>query len=68
MARVQKIDNANLKRFARSTAKRKSREVKIFFLIVCEGAKTEPNYFKNSAENRVNVILKLIVMERVITR
>ena len=33
MARVQKIDNADLKRFARSNAKRKSREVKVFFLI-----------------------------------
>ena len=46
MARVQKIDNADLKRFARSSVKRKSREIKIFFLIVCEGAKTEPNYFE----------------------
>lgn len=59
MARVQKIDNANLKRFARSTAKRKSREVKIFFLIVCEGAKTEPNYFKKFSGKSGNVIFEI---------
>jgi len=53
MARVQKIDNANLKRFARSTAKRKSREVKIFFLIVAKVQKLNPIISKNSAENRV---------------
>jgi hypothetical protein len=59
MTRVQKIDNADLKRFARSTAKRKPREVKIFFLIVCEGAKTEPNYFKKFSGKSGSVIFEI---------
>jgi hypothetical protein len=59
MARVQKIDNVDLKRFARSSAKRESREVKIFFLIVCEGSKTEPNYFKKFSGKSGNVIFEI---------
>jgi hypothetical protein len=48
MARTQKIDNALQKRFSyTNNKKRKDREVRIYFLIVCEGAKTEPNYFKS---------------------
>ena len=35
------------KRFAKQTKKNKSRELAIYFLIVCEGEKTEPNYFKS---------------------
>lgn len=37
-----------LKRFARDSEKRKvgGRPVRKYFLIVCEGEKTEPNYFK----------------------
>ena len=59
MARVQKIDNADLKRFARSNVKRKSREIKIFFLIVCEGTKTEPNYFEKFKGKFGNVIVEI---------
>ena len=59
MARVQKIDNADLKRFARSSVKRKSREIKVFFLIVCEGEKTEPNYFKKFKGKFGNVIFEI---------
>ena len=48
MARVQKIDNALQKRFsAKQDKKRKARELVTYFLIVCEGEKTEPNYFKS---------------------
>lgn len=49
MARKIKIDNAELKRFAREEHKRKvgTREIRQYFLIVCEGAKTEPNYFES---------------------
>ena len=50
MARKIKIDNALQKRFAKQAKKQESsnsRDVKIYFLIVCEGAKTEPNYFKS---------------------
>ena len=47
MARTIKIDNALQKRFAKKTKKSKSRELVTYFLIVCEGEKTEPNYFKS---------------------
>lgn len=48
MARVVKIDNAFKKRFERAEKKRavESRSKRVFFLIVCEGEKTEPNYFE----------------------
>lgn len=47
MARVAKIDNAWKKRFEREEQKRSvnTRNKLVYFLIVCEGAKTEPNYF-----------------------
>ena len=49
MARVTKIDNAFKKRFERKEQKRKinNREYRLFYLIVCEGEKTEPNYFES---------------------
>ena len=52
MARVLKIDNALQKRFAQDNKKRKkSRALKVSILIVCEGTKTEPNYFKSFPKN-----------------
>jgi hypothetical protein len=53
MANIIKIDNAVLKRTARIEKKRKekTREVRVYFLIVCEGEKTEPNYFKSFKTN-----------------
>lgn len=47
MARTIKIDNALQKRFAKQAKRSKSRELITYFLIVCEGEKTEPNYFKS---------------------
>ncbi len=47
MARVTKIDNALQKQFRNKSRNRAPREVVVYFLIVCEGEKTEPNYFKN---------------------
>ena len=48
MARTIKIDNALEKRFSQKQGiKNKSRELKTYFLIVCEGEKTEPNYFRS---------------------
>jgi hypothetical protein len=47
MARTIKIDNALQKRFAKQAERSKPREVVTYFLIVCEGEKTEPNYFKS---------------------
>ena len=48
MARKEKIDNALLKRFARqeSSRKRDNKVKRQYYLIVCEGTKTEPNYFE----------------------
>ena len=48
MARKIKIDNANLKRLTQQTKKRNigNRQQKKYILIVCEGTKTEPNYFE----------------------
>src|ERR1700743_167140 len=49
MARKIKIPNEHLKRFARAEQKRKHdvRPKRRYYLIVCEGAKTEPNYFES---------------------
>jgi hypothetical protein len=53
MANIIKIDNAILKRHNRVEKKRKerNREVRVYFLIVCEGEQTEPNYFKSFKTN-----------------
>lgn len=47
MARIVKIDNAVKKRFFRQEKKRSvgAKVKRLYFLIVCEGEKTEPNYF-----------------------
>lgn len=50
MARTIKIDNVLQKRFSKIDKKKTkegTRELKVYFLIVCEGEKTEPNYFKS---------------------
>nr|WP_295924639.1 RloB family protein [uncultured Dyadobacter sp.] len=48
MARKIKIPNEHKKRFARSEQKRKvdARAKRVYYLIVCEGERTEPNYFE----------------------
>ncbi len=48
MARKIKIPNERLKRFAREEQKRKNniRNKRKYYLIVCEGEATEPNYFE----------------------
>lgn len=47
MANIIKVDNALEKRFARKMqTKKKSKVLVAYFLIVCEGEKTEPNYFR----------------------
>ncbi|WP_310556528.1 RloB family protein [Flavobacterium sp.] len=53
MANIIKIDNAILKRHNRVERKRRenTKEVRVYFLIVCEGEKTEPNYFKSFKTN-----------------
>src|SRR4051812_40046809 len=53
MANIIKIDNSILKRHERIEKKRKknTKEIRVYFLIVCEGEKTEPNYFKSFKTN-----------------
>lgn len=48
MARKIKIPNERLKRYAREEHKRKQdiRAKRMYYLIVCEGEETEPNYFE----------------------
>ena len=61
MARKIKIDNAILKKRSRKEKKRlvgyKSK--RIFYLIVCEGEKTEPNYFSALKESLPKGVLEL---------
>jgi hypothetical protein len=59
MARKIKIPNERLKRFARETQKRKKdiRKKRQYYLIVCEGEKTEPNYFHGLKEDLPKGIL-----------
>ena len=49
MARKIKVDNAFLKRLERQEIKRTKERIskRRYYLIVCEGTKTEPNYFKS---------------------
>lgn len=48
MARKIKIPNERLKLYSREVHKRKQdiRAKRIYYLIVCEGEETEPNYFE----------------------
>ncbi len=48
MAKAIKIDKALEKQFPSNSSKKKNdKELVTYFLIVCEGKKTEPNYFKS---------------------
>lgn len=53
MARKAKIDNAVLKRLARKESSRRQdiNTQRQYYLIVCEGTKTEPNYFEGLKDN-----------------
>lgn len=59
MARKIKIPNEHLKRFARAEQKRKHdvRSKRRYYLIVCEGSKTEPNYFEGLKQDLPKGIL-----------
>ncbi|MGM9847843.1 MAG: RloB family protein [Muribaculaceae bacterium] len=56
MAKKIKIENASA-RFKRQSLKRGTRIIRCSVLIVCEGTKTEPNYFEAFAEERQGVIV-----------
>ena len=61
MANIIKIDNAVLKRRAREESKRKIefKSKRKFYLIVCEGEKTEPNYFESLKASLPKGVLEL---------
>lgn len=62
MANTLKIDNALQKRFAKVERKKQienRKELRVYFLIVCEGAKTEPNYFKSFPKNTGALVFDL---------
>lgn len=60
MARVIKIDNALQKQFAKKAKKRaEKKDVIIYFLIVCEGEKTEPNYFRSFPKKNANFVFDI---------
>ncbi len=61
MARKIKIDNAVLKRHLREDKVRKINHIdkRVFYLIVCEGEKTEPNYFESLKMSLPKGILEL---------
>lgn len=55
MARVKKIDNAILKRIQKKS-KKEAREIETkplrkYYILFCEGARTEPNYFLSLKKN-----------------
>lgn len=59
MARKIKIPNERLKRFAREEQRRKKdiRNKRKYYLIVCEGEATEPNYFEGLKQDLPNGVL-----------
>lgn len=65
MANIIKIDNAVLKRRARDVKKRKVefKSKRKFYLIVCEGEKTEPNYFESLKASLPKGVLELVSID-----
>ncbi len=61
MARKIKIDNAIIKRHSREEKRRLVglRSKRMFYLIVCEGEKTEPNYFSSLKKALPKGVLEL---------
>jgi hypothetical protein len=61
MARKIKIDNAVLKRHLREEKSRRINYInkRVFYLIVCEGEKTEPNYFESLKKSLPKGVLEL---------
>ncbi len=56
MAKKIKLDNVSTK-FKRQSQKRVSKVIRCSILIVCEGTKTEPNYFEAFAEKQQGIIV-----------
>lgn len=62
MANIIKIQNHIVKRHERAVNKKRNvntKEVNVYFLIVCEGEKTEPNYFKSFKKNIKSIVYNI---------
>ena len=61
MANIIKIQNHLAKRERTKEKKRsiETKQVRVYFLIVCEGEKTEPNYFKSFKTNVKSSVLTI---------
>jgi hypothetical protein len=62
MARVKKIDNGIIKRLERIEGRKRpvdTRDQVVYFLIVCEGTKTEPNYFSELEKELPKGVIKI---------
>ena len=55
-AKKIKIDNASLK-FKKQTQRREKKIIRCSVLIVCEGTKTEPDYFEAFAQKQQGIIV-----------
>ena len=65
MARIAKIDNSIKKKFFSNGKKKRKvgiRQKRVYFLIVCEGIKTEPNYFEAMKDSLPNGTLTIADM------
>lgn len=62
MANKIDIDTLNIEDYPSKSnveSKEATRDIRVYFLIVCEGEKTEPNYFKSFPKHAGNVIYNL---------
>lgn len=55
-----KVDPALARRHARQEGRRKERRVRLYFLVVCEGGKTEPNYFKSFNDATGGIVVEVV--------
>ena len=62
-AKKIKIDNASFK-FKKQTQRREQKVIRCSVLIVCEGTKTEPNYFDAFAQKQQGIIVYDIEVKR----
>lgn len=55
-----KVDPALARRYARREERRKVRKSRLYFLVVCEGCKTEPNYFKSFNDAAGGIVVEVV--------
>lgn len=55
-----KVDPALARRHARQEGRRRARKARLYFLVVCEGGKTEPNYFKSFNDAGGGIVVEVV--------